>query len=139
VFGKMMDAAPELVEIYGSTARHLLGSLLESYKHSPPAREAVRRKVERVQADLAGPDPTPLERLLAERAALCWLQVYRYEASYEQARDLSLRQADFHQRRIDAAHKRFLSAVRTLAQIRKLALPAVQINLAKNQVNVASS
>jgi hypothetical protein len=135
----MMDVSPKLVDHYGSTARHLLGSLLQSYTDNTPAREAVRRKVEAVQADLAGPDPTPLERLLAERAALCWLQVYRYEAVYEQARDLSIGQGDYHQRRIDAAHKRFLSAVRTLAQIRKLALPAVQINVAKNQVNVTSS
>jgi hypothetical protein len=36
-------------------------------------------------------------------------------------------------------HARFLSAVRTLAQVRKLAVPALQVNIAKNQVNVAGA
>jgi hypothetical protein len=50
---------------------------------------------------------------------------------------MSLRQANCYQRRIDAAHARFLSAVKTLATIRKLALPALQVNIGKNQVNLA--
>jgi hypothetical protein len=80
-----------------------------------------------------------LERLLAERAAVCWLQVNRYEEQFEEARDLTLRQAEFQMRMIDAAQRRYLSALKTLATVRKLGLPAVQINVAKNQVNLASS
>jgi hypothetical protein len=34
---------------------------------------------------------------------------------------------------------RFLSAIRTLAQVRKLALPTLQVNIGQNQVNVAES
>jgi len=41
------------------------------------------------------------------------------------------------QRRVDAAHQRWLKAVKTLAQIRKLGVPVVQINLAAQQTNVA--
>jgi hypothetical protein len=52
---------------------------------------------------------------------------------------MTLRQADYHRRRIDAAHSRFLSAVKTLATVRKLALPALQVNIGANQVNVAQS
>jgi hypothetical protein len=44
---------------------------------------------------------------------------------------------NYHQRKIDRAHARLLSAVRTLAQVRKLAVPALQLNIAKKQVNVA--
>ena len=50
---------------------------------------------------------------------------------------MTFKQFEFHQRRIDAAHRRYLSALRTPAQIRKLALPAVQVNIARNQVNIA--
>ena len=45
---------------------------------------------------------------------------------------------EFHQRRIDHAHKRYLSALRTLDQVRKLALPVLQVNIARRQVNVAA-
>jgi hypothetical protein len=46
---------------------------------------------------------------------------------------LSVSQADFQQRKVDRAHRRFLSALRTLAQIRKLALPSLMVNIARNQ------
>ena len=51
----------------------------------------------------------------------------------------TIAQADLQQRKIDKAHARFLSAVRTLAQVRKLALPTLQVNIARNQVNVAET
>ena len=50
---------------------------------------------------------------------------------------MSIQENDVHQQRIDKAHARFLSSLRTLAQVRKLALPALQVNIAKSQVNVA--
>ena len=100
-------------------------------------QEAIHRRLADLRAELAGPDPTPIERLLAERAAYCWLVVWRYEEHLASAKDLTVKQAEFHQRRIDAAHRRFLSSLRTLAAVRKLALPAVQVNIGQNQVNVA--
>ena len=35
-------------------------------------REVIRWELERVRADAAGPEPSPLERVLADRAALGW-------------------------------------------------------------------
>ena len=84
---------------------------------------------------MEGPAPTPIERLLAERAAICWWLVHRFEYYDADAGDRSIRQAEFNQRRIDAAHNRFLSALRTLATVRKLAVPALQVNIGANQVN----
>jgi hypothetical protein len=53
-------------------------------------------------------------------------------------KDLTLQQAEFHQRRMDAANRRYLAALRTLALVRKLAVPALQINVANKQVNVVA-
>jgi hypothetical protein len=72
---------------------------------------------------LAGPNPSPLESLLAERAALCWLTVYSYEDALARSDKLTHRDAEFHHRRIDAAHRRFLSSVKTLTVIRKRGCP----------------
>ena len=41
--------------------------------------------------------------------------------------------------RMDRAHRRYLTAIKTLAIVRKLALPVLQVNIAKKQVNVAGS
>jgi hypothetical protein len=36
------------------------------------------------------------------------------------------------------AQSRFLPAIRTLAQVRRLQVPAVQVNIAEQQLNVAA-
>ena len=62
-----------------------------------------------------------------------------YENSAHNCDRMSIAQANHHQLKIGRAHSRFLSAVRTLAQVRKLALPTLQLNIARNQVNVAET
>lgn len=101
--------------------------------------EAVQKKMELMRAELLGESPTPVERLLVERIVACWLQVQDADIRAAQGqKDATLKQADFHQRRMDAANKRFLAAVRTLAVVRKLAVPVLQVNIAKKQVNVVA-
>jgi hypothetical protein len=73
-----------------------------------------------------------------ERIALSWLGLYAAEALFnQQSKDLSIQQAEYWQNRIDRAHRRYLSAIRTLATVRKLAVPVLQLNIAKKQVNIA--
>jgi hypothetical protein len=97
-------------------------------------REAVLRKMELLRLELLGPNPTPLERLLVERVVACWLQVHDADIRYAQSQgNLTLAQGEYHQRRQDRAHKRYLSAIRTLALVRRLALPALQVNIAQKQ------
>lgn len=102
-------------------------------------QEGIKRKYETMRAELAGPNPTPLESLLADRIAVCWVAVQEAELSYARADSMSLDQAAWAQKRISAAHNRYLTAIRTLAQVRRLALPMMQVNIAERQVNVAGS
>ncbi len=56
------------------------------------------------------------------------------------ADSMSIAQADCFQRRIDRTHRRFLSAVETLARVRKMAVPSLMVNIAKTQqVNVGGT
>jgi hypothetical protein len=48
-------------------------------------------------------------------------------------------QGDYHQRRMDRAHRRYLSAIKTLATVRKLAVPVFQVNIAQKQMNIANA
>jgi hypothetical protein len=68
-----------------------------------------------MRTELAGPTPTPLEKLLVERIVTCWLQLQDADIRCARAKDLNINQADYHQRRIDHSHKRFLSGIKTLA------------------------
>ena len=74
--------------------------------------------------------------MLAERIAACWLHVYHLERIYASKDGMTLDLAAHYHRCIDRAHKRYLSAIKTLAVVRKLALPVLQVNIAKKQVNV---
>jgi hypothetical protein len=130
-----------LGDAYGNPARWLKNSLASGIaaKEQPVIEEAAKAQMDQLRTELEGPAPTPIEALLAERAALCWFMVNTYETLFSQSKELSIGQAEFHLRKIDSAHKRFLSAVATLARVRKLALPTLQVNIGKNQVNVAGS
>ena len=57
----------------------------------------------------------------------------------QQEGKLTLAQGEYHQRSRNRAHKRYLTSIKTLALIRKLAVPVLQVNIAKKQVNVAGA
>lgn len=107
------------------------------------AKERFRRVIDEVAADLAGPDPSHVERMLAQAAALSWFALRVHEAHFlggstsEKGRTLA--QAEHGQRRIDRANRRLLGTLRTLATVRRLAVPAAPIHLACEQIDVASS
>jgi hypothetical protein len=102
--------------------------------------ESIEADIRAFAAELAGPDPTPIERTLAETAALAWFGLRFVEAHNFAAKGRTLNQADYDIRRLDAAHRRYLATLRTLAQVRKLALPAVvQVNVGGHVNAVATN
>jgi hypothetical protein len=99
-------------------------------------RQEYRREIDDYAAELAGPDPTPTERALAEAAATSWFALRTAEmlAAAVDSDRRAARTEGYH-RRLDRAHRRFITTIKTLALVRRLAGPAVQINVARQQVN----
>jgi hypothetical protein len=131
-----MDRTPGYWETVGDLAQTARQSLIQTISgDNLLAQEAYDRKCVALTKELAGPQPCPLERLLVERIVLCWLHLYSAEALYAQnTHNLSLRQAEFYQQRLSKAQARYLAAIRTLAQVRRLDVPAVQVNIGQQQV-----
>jgi hypothetical protein len=130
----------DLWKMLGGITRSLLHVQLESaFGRDLLMREMMERHMKAMRAELAGEGSTPLERLLADRVAMCWLQLQHADAIYAQAGNVTLAQGDYHQRRQDRAHRRFLSACKTLAVVRRLAIPALQVNIGEKQVNIAGT
>ncbi len=147
-------ASRELIAIYNAVPRlwEELDALRENAEHSwlellrPAAesgrgfsREAIRRELERVRRDAAGEDPSPMERLLAHRVALCWLATIYADTQYAQRMKdgMSFKESEFYQRRCEGSQRQLLRAVQTLATVRRLLRPVVQVNVAEKQINVA--
>ena len=102
-------------------------------------KEVLQAQLAAMREEIAGDNPSPLEWLLVERIVLTWLQIQLFEDLYASSipKSMTFAQGNYKQKRIDQAHRRYLSAIRTLAQIRKLGPAAVQINIAEKQINTA--
>jgi hypothetical protein len=125
---------------YGNVARTAERTLVNvAAGENVLMREAIARRLEAMREELLGPSPSPLERLLVERVTLCWLQTH-YEDAADAAglkKGVSWTQSLNQQKRVEGAQRRLLSAVKTLATVRRLALPMLQVNIAEKQINVA--
>jgi hypothetical protein len=86
-------------------------------------------------AELAG--SSPIEIALADAAAMAWVALRliesRYASSATSAGEMTIAQSEHAQKKIDRAHRRYLSTLKTLASVRRLAVPALQINIAQRQ------
>ena len=82
--------------------------------------ESLGRQLAEMKLELGGSDSTPLERLLIERIAICWLAAMYSDLTYAEGTEVSLGQAGFLLRRQTVNHERLNSALKTLAQVRKL-------------------
>ncbi len=139
---EMFDREPSLCNALGDLARLAEESLITvASGDNPLTKESLQYKLRGLKEELAGTSPTPVERMLVERVTACWLQLYYFETLYAQGLDGGVTQqwSEYHQRRIDRAQRRYLSAIKALVQVRRLLGPMVQVNIAEKQINVAGS
>ena len=136
--GQLLMEFPLLARKFVDLARTVERSYIKRISgDSPLVQEALPPQLQGMREELAGPEPSALERLLAERIVACWLQLQCADLVYGQnLGEMTIAQGEYHQRRLDRLHRRYLSSIKTLAQIRKLG-PAVQINIAEKQINTA--
>ena len=136
---KVFDERPELWEENGDLARVVeAGWLKRMCGQDELFKESVSRKLRTLRKELRGPTPSPLERLLVDRIGVCWLALHYAEAIYAQTvSGMTFKQGEYYQDRIDRSQKRYLAAIKALAQLRRLQLPVLQVNVADRQVNVA--
>lgn len=87
---------------------------------------------------MARPGDGELERLLVQQVVLTWLKLGHTEWHHEHILvngHMTIQVADFWERRLSAAQRRYLRACETLARVRRLGLPMLQVNIGAQQVN----
>jgi hypothetical protein len=136
---EMLTICPEFAESLGGDLGQITERLLSTAVagNDIPFRESIKHKMATLRQDLAGPAATPIETLLIDRIVICWLQVQMADIAQAKEESQTITLEKFQLRRQDSANRRYLAAIRTLATIRKMALPVLQINLGQNQVNMA--
>jgi hypothetical protein len=135
----VLEQIPSIARKFGNLNVMVEDGFVErTSTNSPFHQKSLKINLENMRGELAGPNPSPLEKLGAERVTSCWLQLHYAELIYNQELPkLTLEQDNYHQKRLDRLHRRYLSAMRSLAQVRKLLKPKVaQINIGeKQQIN----
>ena len=140
---RLAQEAPEVVARCSDSARTYRRLLAKrSSGGSPLVQEAISERARRMALELAGENPTPLELLLSERVASLWVLVELQEALlaawYYKAKATSPTFVLQMARLQESAHRRYLAAIKTLAQVQKLQGPSrVQVNIGGNQINVS--
>src|SRR5215217_6004975 len=140
---RLAQEVPEVVARCSDTAKSYRRLLAKrSSGGSPLVEEAISERAGRMALELAGQNPTPLEVLLSERVASLWVLVELQEALlaawYYKAKATSPAFVLQMARLQESAHRRYLAAIKTLAQVQKLQGPSrVQVNIGGNQVNVS--
>ncbi len=91
---------------------------------------AMYRKMQAIARDLAGPNPSVVEAMLAELVAIAWGDYHRCNMNREALEGpFTFRTTNYYDMRIYRAHKRLVRCLRALAAVRKVDLTAIQINL----------
>lgn len=136
----LLARAPEWIGRLGTLVADAERTIIAEGIGQVLAEEAVYAELRELRSSLAEPGDGALERLLVQHAALRWLALMVAETG----RTARWRQGtpsetgDFWDRHVSRLNSDFLRASRTLATVRRLRLPAVQVNIAEQQVNVAS-
>lgn len=122
---QLLDDNPALWRQIGDLARHAEEALVGlAAGDSLILRESITRKLSELKAELAA--GSPLERLLVDRVAACWVAANHADAVFGQSRGLKAPREGQLRRRQDSAHKRLLEALKLLATVRRLLGPGVE-------------
>ena len=138
----LRESAPDVIAQCSDTARVYRRLLAKTASANDTlVEEAIVERARMLASEVAGENPTPLEVLLAERIASLWVFVELQEAlvSAYFVRDNPNRAPVSYLLKMikiqESANRRYLAAMKALAQVRKLQAntPGIQFN---TQINV---
>jgi hypothetical protein len=142
---ELRAASPEIIARCSEIAE--LGQLVLAETMAagdPLMEEAILARLDFMRAEVAGENPTPLEVLLTERIVSTWLFVEVQEAllNAQLKRGSEVKRCPPSYLKLmvgwlDSAHRRYLAAIKSLAQVRRLQsnTPGVQVN---TQINLGT-
>jgi hypothetical protein len=139
---KFLKNNPELCKFVFGLAESLQGTLIKNMIQQEVPRIALEEYAMNLRKEFGYHDAPVMEQLIIENIVIAWLHVYWAEFQLvlrmgPQHTDIAI--SEYWERRLTLAQKRYLRACETLAKIRKMAIPAVQLNIGDKQINVAGN
>jgi hypothetical protein len=120
-------AQRQAIEAFGNVSQRSLGVAVNDFSGKDLVTlDAVFRKLDALREELAGPNPTPMERLLVDRVVTMWFHLHKLECSQALATSPHAPGSPDFERAINSAHKRYLTAIRELTTFRRNLRPEDQ-------------
>lgn len=137
---KALKESPDLWRSVGDMMNNAATHLVDTMSVPKTMELALRQGWKSLPLDLAADDATLLEQLLIQQVTLAWLRlgVVEYTHTETTTGAATTPVADYWDKRLNAAQRRFLRACETLARVRKINLQAIQINIANQQINTVT-
>src|SRR5215207_6909075 len=143
----LRESAPGVISRASNISRRGQWALIKTVAANDPlTEEALVARLDLMHAEVAGPDPSPLEVLLTERICSLWILIEALEMLV--SAQLSGELPREHRTRMsflrdilkwqESASRRYLATIKTLAQVRKLQsnVPGIQYN---TQINLPTT
>jgi hypothetical protein len=134
IFDKLPDAALPL----GNLVAMNRSALIKKTISGKATQMAVTTKATQMQKELGYEQSPHLEKLVIDNLTDSWLYMHHVQHnlnSWLREPGAGYDAAEYWEKRMNSAQRRFLRACSTLARIRKMKLPALQVNIAQQQVN----
>ena len=139
---KVLEETPGLWQEVADLADQAASVLVTNVTATPVVKELVRGAYHGLKRDLGHEAAPVLEKVLISQVALAWLRLNILEQGYtgktmSGTGSFRTEEGDYWERRLCASQRRFLRACETLARVRRIPVAALQVNIARQQVNVA--
>jgi hypothetical protein len=117
----ILDRYPEIWQHYGDLAKHneynWIGLLAAN---DASVRESLERTTEELRTELSAAGSSSLERLLIDRIVVSQLMTNFFDSALALVVDGSESKVRYLQQQLDRAQRRYLGAIKSLAEVRKL-------------------
>lgn len=138
---KQLKEMPQLSTILANMGETVRGQIVENLFYQRAAQIALKANMEELRRGLGHDESPTLEQLLIENVVNTWLRLQWAEIRYNEhvQGEHRMKIGDYWNKVLNSAQCRHLRACESLARIRKITrkTPALQINLAEQQINVA--
>jgi hypothetical protein len=138
--GAYLRTRPNVADLVSAHSTSTEDMWLDHATAHPVTRSLLRRSAERMRMELTGRGASVTEKLLIDRVVLCWLQLQAADMNHvhKMSHGAPPQQVEHYDKFISRAQRRYLDAVKVLAQVRRLLVPAIaQVNVSQHQINVA--
>jgi hypothetical protein len=136
---KFLIEYPEFSKIVFDTVDTTQTQIIKNYVGSEVAQIAVEEHAAYIRAEMGYHDAPIMEKMLIENIITAWLRVQWLEflITARMSGEFRIPVMEFWQKSLATAQRSYLAACETLAKIRKMKLPNIQLNIGDKQINVA--